>query len=115
MNLAQLNLDLYNIPDDNNIQIPVALIAADLKTKKLINGLTSIGCDNCFCVSDLFVLVFAFVGFDDYPDSLTDFYFQLLDQYCDSVSHDNDMPAKEAFIIYQQLVRKKNENSNARP
>src|SRR5690349_13066189 len=111
MNFNHLNLDLYDIPEDNNIQVAVFLIAADLKTRKLLNALTSIGCDACFCISDLFALTFAFVGFDEYPESVTEFYFELLDKYCDCVWHENEMPAKEAFIIYQQLVGKKEEIS----
>jgi hypothetical protein len=104
MNLKYLNLDLYSIPEDAEIQIPVFLIAADLKTRKLINALTSIGCDGSFCVSDLCDLVFAFVGFEDRPNELYDYYFELLDQYCEKVTHQNDIPIKEAFCIYKELI-----------
>jgi hypothetical protein len=48
MNLQYLNSDLYGIPEGAEIQIPVFLNAADLKSRKLINGLTGIGCDNGF-------------------------------------------------------------------
>jgi len=107
MNLQHLNLDLYGIPEEAEIQIPVFLIATDLKSRKLIHGLTSIGCDNCFCVSDLCDLVLAFIGFDDRPDDLYDFYFELLDRDCEKVSHENDIPAKEAYKIYTELMMEK--------
>lgn len=103
MNLKYLNLDLYGIPENAEIQIPVLLIATDLKSRKLINGLTSIGCDNCFCASDLCDLVLALTGFEDRPNELYDFYFDLLDQDCEKVTHENDLPIKEAFNIYKKL------------
>jgi hypothetical protein len=104
MNLKHLNLDLYGIPQDAKIQLPIFLIAADLKTRKLINVFVSIGCDACFCVPDLCDLVLALVGFDDRPNQLYDFYFELLDRYCESVSHENDKPIKEAFEVYNALL-----------
>lgn len=61
MNLKHLNLDLHNIPEDAEIQVSVFLIASDLKTRKLVHTMTSIGCDSCFCVSDLCDLVLAIV------------------------------------------------------
>jgi hypothetical protein len=103
MNLKYLNLDLYDIPENEEIQIPVFLIATDLKSRKLINGLTSIGCDNCFCASDLCDLILAMLGFEDRPNELYDFYFELLDQYCDKVTYENDLPINEAFSIYKIL------------
>lgn len=103
MNLQYLNMDLYGIPEDAEIQIPVYLIAADLKSRKLINGLTSVGCDNCFCVPELCDLVLALTGFEDRPNELYDFYFALLDQECEKVTRENDLPIKEAFNIYKKL------------
>jgi hypothetical protein len=105
MNLKYLNLDLHGIPVDSETQLAVYLIASELKSRKLVNSLTEIGCDNCFCVSDLCNLVLAIVGFEDRPNQLYDFYFDLLDQYCDSVTHENDLPAKEALHIYKILKR----------
>jgi hypothetical protein len=104
MNLSYLNLDLYGIPDDPRIQLPVFLIAADLKTRKLINAFTSIGCDGSFCVPDLCDVILAFAGFDDRPNQLYDFYFELLDHECDKVSHENDTPVREAYKIYNELL-----------
>jgi hypothetical protein len=104
MNLRHLNLDLYGIPEDAGIQLPVFLIASDLKARKLINALTGIGCDGSFCVPDLCDLVLAFVGFDDRPNELYDFYFELLDRECDKVSHENDIPIREAYNIYNELL-----------
>lgn len=106
MNLKHLNLDLYGIPEDENIQITVLLIAAELKSRKLINGLTSIGCDSCFCIPDFCDLVLAFTGFNDRPNEIYDYYFNLLDQHCDNVTHENDLPIKEAMNIYNQLKDK---------
>lgn len=105
MNLRHLNLDLYKIPEDENVQITVALIAAELQSRKLVNGLTSIGCDGCFCVPELCDLVLAFIGFDNRPDELCIYYYELLDKYCDKVTHENQPPIKEAFKIYNQLMQ----------
>jgi DNA-binding XRE family transcriptional regulator len=107
MNLKHLNLDLYGIPEDAEIQIPVFLISEDLKARKLINGLLNIGCDTCFCVGELCDLVLAYAGFEERPGELYDFYFGLLDRYCEEVSHENDRPVKEALKIYGELMRAK--------
>lgn len=110
MNLNYLNLDLYGIPEDAEIQLPVFLIAADLKSRKLMNALTSIGCDACFCVADFCDVVFSFIGFDDRPNELYDFYFQLLERECDNVTYKNDTPIREAYKIYMELVSKRKSN-----
>jgi hypothetical protein len=107
MNLKHLNMDLYGVPDDTRIQISVFLISEDLKTRKLVNGLIHIGCDSCFCVGELCDLVLAYMGFDDRPNELYTFYFELLDRYCEEVSHENDRPIKEALIIYAELRRER--------
>lgn len=103
MNLKHLNMDLYGVPDDTRLQISVFLISEDLKTRKLVNGLINIGCDSCFCVGELCDLVLAYMGFDDRPNDLYTFYFELLDRYCEKVSHENDRPIKEALKIYAEL------------
>ena len=103
MNLEHLNLDLYDIPEDATTQVSVYLIATDLKTRKLDNALASIGCDSCFCVSELCDLVLAIVGFNDRPDDLYEFYFNLIDKYCKKVNHENSLPIKEAYNIYKIL------------
>jgi DNA-binding XRE family transcriptional regulator len=103
MNLKHLNLDLYGVPDDTRIQISVFLISEDLKTRKLVNGLINIGCDSCFCVGELCDLVLAYMGFDDRPNNLYTFYFELLDRHCEKVSYENDRPIKEALLIYAEL------------
>jgi hypothetical protein len=58
-------------------------------------------------VPDLCDVVLAFVGFDDRPNELYDFYFELLDRECDKVSHENDLPAKEAYKVYTELMVEK--------
>jgi DNA-binding XRE family transcriptional regulator len=111
MNLDHLNLDLYGIQGDAEVQIPVFLISEDLKTRKLVNGLIGIGCDSCFCIGELCDLILAYVGFDDRPDNLYDFYFELLDRYCEKVSHENGRPVKEALKIYSELMCEKERQS----
>jgi hypothetical protein len=106
MNLKHLNLDLYGIPENEGMQMAVFLIASDIKSRKLINSLTDIGCHTCFCVSDLSDLTLALIGFDDWSDELYDDYFDLLDQYCGKVSHKNDLPIEEALCIYNKLKSK---------
>ncbi len=107
MNLRHLNLDLFGIPEDAEIQLPVFLIAADLKTRKLTNALADIGSDGSFCIPELCDLVLAYVGFDDRPNELYDFYFELLDRECDNVSDKNNTPIKEAYKIYNELLIEK--------
>jgi hypothetical protein len=106
MNLKHLDLDLYDLPEDKELQITVFLIAAELQCRKLMQALASIGCDACFCLPDLCDLVLAFTGFDERSNALYEYYFDLLKQYCDSVTYDNALPIKEALIIYNQLRHK---------
>jgi hypothetical protein len=107
INLKHLHLDEHGISDDVEIQIPVFLIAEELKARKLLNTLKSIGCDDCFCITDLCDLVLAYVGFDDRPNDLYDFYFALLDRYCEKVNHENDKPVREALKIFTALLVEK--------
>lgn len=107
MNLKHLNLDLQNIPEDAEIQVAVYMIASELQARKLMKSLTAIGCDACFCVPDLCELVLAIIGFDDRPNELYDFYFDLLDQYCDEVTWENSLPGKQAFRIFNILKQER--------
>jgi hypothetical protein len=104
MNLKYLNLDRYDVPEDAETQMLIFLIAAELKVRKLNNGLINIGCDGCFCMPDLSYLVLALADFDEHPDELYDFYFGLLDQYCEKVTHDNTLPIEEALCVYKKLM-----------
>jgi len=114
MNLKHLNLDQHGISDDMDIQIPVFLISEELKARKLFNALASVGCDGCFCAPDLCDLVLAYVGFEDRPNDLYDFYFGLLDRHCQKVNHENDKPVKEALrILTALLVEKEKRNMKA--
>lgn len=107
MNLKSLHLDQDGIPDDIAIQIPVFLISEELKARKLFNALKSIGCDDSFCLTDLCDLVLAYIGFEDRPDELYDFYFFLLDSYCHHVDHESNRPVKYAYEIFTTLVMEK--------
>jgi hypothetical protein len=114
MNLKHLNLDDHGISDDAEIQIPVFLISEELKARKLLNALKSIGFDDCFCVPDLCDLVLAYVGFDDRPNDLYDFYFALLDRYSENVNQENEKPVREALKIFTALLVEK-ERRNTKP
>jgi hypothetical protein len=114
MNLIHLNLADHGISDDAEIQIPVFLIAEELKARKLLKALKNIGCDDCFCVTDLCDLVLAYVGFDDRPNNLYDFYFALLDRHCEKVNLENKNPVREALKIFTALLVEK-ERQNTKP
>jgi len=114
MNLKPLNLDQHGISDDIEIQIPVFLIVEELKARKLLHALKSIGCDDCFCVPDLCDLVLAYAGFDDRPNDLYDFYFAQLDRHCEKVNHENERPMRDALKIFTALVVEK-ERRNTKP
>jgi hypothetical protein len=86
------------------MQMAVFLIACDLKSRKLINGLMAMGCDACFCIPDLCDVVLALTGFDDRPNALYALYFNLLDQHCEKVTHKNTLPVEEAVSIYKKLL-----------
>jgi hypothetical protein len=103
MNLKHLDLDLYDLPEDEELQITVFLIAAELQSRKMMKAFASIGCDACFCIPDLCDLVLAFIGFNDRPNELYEYYFDLIKQYCEEVTYDNNLPIREALYIYNDL------------
>jgi hypothetical protein len=107
VSVQYLNLDLYGIQRNAEIQLPVFLITADLKCRKLMNTLTYMGCDGCSCAPDFCDPALAFVGFDDRPNELYGFYFEVLDRECDKVSYENDTPIREAYNIYNELFLKR--------
>lgn len=63
MELLRPNLNYYNIPEE--AQLVVTLIIEDLRVRKLMNGLTHIGCDGSYLLPDLSNLILALVGFND--------------------------------------------------
>jgi hypothetical protein len=109
MNLDHLNLS--DVPADisQDAKILLFLISEDLKGRRLINGLTDIGCEGSFCTTNLCELVLAYAGFDDRENELYDFYFELVDRYCVNVSHRNHTPIKEALIIYEKLLQRRSQ------
>lgn len=107
INLRHLNLEQHGISDDPEIQIPVFLISEELKGRKLLHVMKSIGCDDCLCITDLCDLVLAYAGFDDRPNELYDFYFALLDGYCEKVDYENEKPVRLALKIYTALLAEK--------
>jgi hypothetical protein len=104
MNLEHFNLGQYGVPqNDDEIQITVFLIASDLRNWKLLNEFVNSGCDRRFRISELYDLVRTMTGFDDRPNEFHNLYFDLLSQHCDKVTHQNDLPIREAFRIYKML------------
>src|SRR5687768_2371530 len=97
MDTKYVNLDRYGIPGDVEIQITVYLIAADLKTRKLMNTLASIGCDGCFCLSHFCDLILPLVGFANSSDELYQYYYDMLAKHCGKVTDKNDLPIEEAL------------------
>lgn len=103
LNLEHLNLDLHGVEGDNDTKIILVLIASELKCNKLLKALTQIGCDACFCVPDLSDLVLALLGFDERSNDLYDYYFELLNRYCEEVTYTNKLAINEAITIYEEL------------
>jgi hypothetical protein len=102
MNLKLLNRNFYGMPEHWETQVTVLLIASELKSRKLINDLKAIG-RNTFCMPDLSDLVLSLAGFNDRPNGLYTYYFNLLDQHCGKVTHPDDLPIEEAMSIYGKL------------
>lgn len=109
MELKNLNVRLVKLPSD--IEITLYLIKQELKTTKLFNGLANVGLDDCFFECHFGSIVLAFMGFDERPDDLHNFYTKLIEQHSEKMEADNDEITQRAFDVYtEMMIEKKKRN-----
>jgi hypothetical protein len=105
MKLKNLRVELLRLPSD--IEFSIYLIKEDLKSNRLLNGLSNIGFDDSSHRSSFAVMVFAVLGFEKRPDDLFSFYYTLLDKHLEKVGGDNKKLVKAAFNLYVDLIIEK--------
>ena len=93
-------------------EMTLFLICEEMKNRRCMNKLEEAGFDTSFAASDLSILILSLVGFDQRPDSLYDWYIELLDQSCE-ISDPSKMDAwkEAAFEMYSALLIKKRQHS----
>jgi len=95
------NLQLCKFPPKSELML--FLICEEMKNRRHIKRLEYAGFDTTY-VCDLSMLILTLAGFDARPDSLYEWYTQLLDKSCASASPEDVIAWKEAaFEMYVQL------------
>lgn len=105
MNLKNLNVPLAKLPSD--IELVLFIIKEDLKNTKLFNGLESAGLTDCFYRADFAALVLGYMGFDEIPDDLQEFYADLISKYSEKIEPDNRVIMEYAFEVYGEILIEK--------
>jgi hypothetical protein len=105
MKLKNLSVELLRLPSD--IEFTIYLIKEDLRSNRLLNGLSNIGFDDSLHRSSFVVMVLAVLGFEKRPDDLLSLYYTLLDRHLETVGDDNKKLVKAAFNMYVDLVIEK--------
>lgn len=105
MRLKTRNLRLVKLPP--KIELVLFLIKEELKSAKFFNGLSKVGLDDCYYQSHFGTLILGYMGFDDRPDDLYNFYVSLIDKYSEKIEPDGNSITKYAFEVYVELVIEK--------
>jgi hypothetical protein len=110
MKLKNLNVRLVKLPPD--IELILYMIKEELKSTKLFNGVARVGLDDYCYQSHFGTVVLAYMGFDERPDDLHEFYMNLIDKYSEKIEADNDVIIKCAFDVYtEMMIEKKKRNA----
>ena len=105
MEPKKLNVRLVKLPSD--IELILFMIKEELKNTKFFNGLGKVGLEDCFYQSHFGELVLGYMGFDDIPDDLLEFYCDLIDKYSEKIEEDNKLITKYAFDVYGEILIEK--------
>lgn len=105
MELKKLNVPLVKLPSD--IDLILFMIREELKSTKLFNGLAHIGLEDFSLQCHLSIPVLAYMGFEERPDDLLEFYTDLISRYSEKVEADNDVIMKCVFDVYMEMIIEK--------
>jgi len=100
-----LNARLVKLPA--NIELILYMIKKELKSTKLFNGLARVRLDDCYFQSNFGTLILAYLGFDERPDDLHEFYKNLIDRYSEKIKADNNVIMKCAFEVHVEIMMEK--------
>ena len=96
------NLKLFKMPP--SAEIMLFLISEEMKNRRHINRLEHAGFDTMY-TCDLSILILTLAGFDPRPDSLYEWYTDLLDESCEIASPADTEEWKEAaFGMYVKVL-----------
>jgi hypothetical protein len=110
MKPKNLNVRLVKLPA--KIEVTLYLIREELKSTRFFNGLARVGLDDVYYQPHLGALVLAYMGFNEIPDDLNNFYTDLIDRHSEKVEADNNALMKCAFDVYMEMmIEKKKRNA----
>lgn len=105
MKLKRLNVRLFRLPAD--VEVILFHIREALKARNLFNTLSKVGFDESSFHSDFSDFVLAAVAFEDSPEDLHMWYFNLIDKHSKRTNGDNDKCTRAAIKIYVELMNEK--------
>lgn len=109
MESKDLNVRLVKLPSDT--ELILFILKEDLKNTKLFNGLESAGLTDCFYRADFAALVLGYMGFDEVPDDLQEFYADLISRYSEKIEPDNRVIMEYALDVYNEILVEKSKRS----
>jgi len=112
-----MDLDNLNIPSiklSKKTELILCLIKAEIKNRKLLNGLIDLGFDTTPYTIDFSQIILSLFGFDILSEKLYQDYNELLDQHCEKVDiwQSGDGLNDIAFSVYSDLLMRKRESEN---
>ena len=105
MESKNLNVRLVKLPSDT--ELILFILKEDLKNTKLFNGLESAGLTDCFYRADFAALVLGYMGFDEIPDDLQEFYADLISRHSENIEPDNRVIMEYALEVYNEILVEK--------
>jgi hypothetical protein len=112
MDLNNLYLPPIKLP--RKTELILHLLKAEIKNRKLLTGLINLGFDTTPYTIDFSQIVLSIIGFEKLSEELYQYYYELLDQYCEKINiwkfgeELNDV----ALNIYSELLMKQRESEN---
>jgi len=105
MEPKNFNVRLVKLP--SYTELTLFIIKEDLKNTRLFNGLESAGLTDCFYRADFAALVLGYMGFNEIPDSLHEFYADLISRYSEKIEPDNRVIMEYALEVYNEILVEK--------
>lgn len=81
----------------------IALISAELKSRKFFNTLQDLGLDDSWCQPHLDDIILSCLGLKNVSDETFDFCYDLIDTHAQKIDQSNTSVQKQARVVYAKL------------
>lgn len=95
-------------------QFIIALISAELKSRRFFNTLQDIGLDDSWCQPHLDDLILACMGMYDVPDKTFDSFYDLINTHAQKIKPTQASVQKQAQAVYAKLKTMSKTQRNTR-